>query len=203
MPTDGLNVANSLKLPEVFDVPVLPLREMVIFPRSVLPLTIGRDRSLNAIDAATATSIIATIAQKSGNETDAPPLPSDMFTIGTLCGMGRSLRLPDGTTSLVVQGASRVEVIEWVQATPFLIARVKVLQEPQTQSPALNAMSRAVLSLFEQVVSFDRTLPEESYVYAMNANGPSALADFIGQALNLPLLESQELIELRDPLAFA
>ena len=201
MPTDGLNVANNLKLPEVFDVPVLPLREMVIFPRSVLPLTIGRDRSLNAIDAATATSIIATIAQKSGNETDAPPLPSDMFTIGTLCGMGRSLRLPDGTTSLVVQGASRVEVIEWVQATPFLIARVKVLQEPQTQSPALNAMSRAVLSLFEQVVSFDRTLPEESYVYAMNANGPSALADFIGQALNLPLLESQELIELRDPLA--
>lgn len=201
LPTDGLNATSNLKLPEMFDVPVLPLREMVIFPRSILPLTIGRDRSLNAIEAASGMSIIATIAQKTGHETDAPPLPSDLFTIGTLCGMGRSLRLPDGTTSLVVQGGNRVEVVEWVQATPFLVARVKLVQEPQSQSPALSAMSRAVLSLFEQVVSFDRTLPEESYVYAMNASGPSALADFIAQALNLPLAEAQELLELRDPLA--
>lgn len=200
-PTDGMGSSSYLKsLPEMFDVPVLPLREMVVFPRSVLPLTIGRDRSLNAIEAANVRSMIAIVAQKTGNENDTPPLPSDMYNIGTIAGMGRALRLPDGTTSLLVQGWSRIEVVEWVQATPYLIARVKVIQEAQTQTPAMSAMSRAVLSLFEQVVSLDRTLPEESYVYAMNTHGASALSDYLAQTLNLALEEAQPLLEQRDAL---
>lgn len=185
-------------LPDVFDAPVLPLRDLVVYPRSVIPLTVGRDRSLRALDVARDLGIAVTLAQKSAEVED--PRPSDLYEVGTQVHIGRLLNLPDGSASLIVQGRVRVKVVEWRQATPFLMARVEVLHEPQPQSPAAEALMRAVLTLFENVVGLNERIPEESYVYAMNIHDPGWLADFIAQTLPVNVAAKQTVLEAVDPI---
>ncbi len=185
------------QLPDVFEAPVLPLRDLVVYPRSVMPLTIGRERSLRALDVARSLGMAIAVAQKSVEVED--PRPSDLYEIGTALTIGRVLNLPDGSASLIVQGRARVRVVEWLQATPFLMARVETLHEPQAQSPSAEALMRAVLSLFENVVSLNERIPEESLVYAMNIHEPGWLADFIAQTMPLNVASRQGILEAVDP----
>ncbi|MCS7057259.1 MAG: endopeptidase La [Thermoflexales bacterium] len=190
--------ANS-QLPDVFEAPVLPLRDLVVYPRSVIPLTIGRERSLRALDVARSLGLAVAIAQKSPDAED--PRPSDLYDVGVAVAIGRMLNLPDGSASLIVQGRARVKVVEWLQATPFLMARVEVLHEPQTQSPATEALMRAVLTLFDKVVELNERIPEEAFVYAMNIHEPGWLADFIAQTMPLNVATRQSILEAVDPLS--
>ncbi|MFC1463523.1 MAG: endopeptidase La [Candidatus Brachytrichaceae bacterium NZ_4S206] len=187
------------QLPDVFEAPVLPLRDLVVYPRSVMPLTIGRERSLRALDVARSLGLAVAIAQKSVDVED--PRPSDLYEIGTVVAIGRMLNLPDGSASLIVQGRARVKVVEWLQATPFLMARVEVLHEPQVQSPAAEALMRAVLTLFDNVVGLNERIPEESFVYAMNIHEPGWLADFIAQTMPLNVAARQSILEAVDPVS--
>lgn len=187
------------QLPDVFEAPVLPLRDLVVYPRSVMPLTIGRERSLRALDVARSLGLAVAVAQKSVDVED--PRPSDLYEIGTVVAIGRMLNLPDGSASLIVQGRARVKVVEWLQATPFLMARVEVLHEPQVQSPAAEALMRAVLTLFDNVVGLNERIPEESFVYAMNIHEPGWLADFIAQTMPLNVAARQSILEAVDPVS--
>jgi ATP-dependent Lon protease len=193
------NDASSLDstLPNEFEAPVLPLRETIVFPRAVAPLQVGRDRSLRALDMAAEAGLLVVLAQKNP-DADGEMRPSDLYAIGTVVSVGRTLRMPDGTSSVMVRGRARVRVVEWLQATPYLVARLQVIDEATTKSMVSEAISRATLSLFDEVVSLDTTIPEEAYIYALNIAEPSALADFIAQSLNLSLLEQQEVLELAD-----
>ncbi|MCL4507665.1 MAG: endopeptidase La [Chloroflexi bacterium] len=187
----------SAPLPEVFEAPVVPLRETVVYPRAVMPLSIARERSLRAVESAGEMGLVATIAQKN---IDAPdPRPSDLYATGTACKLGRSLRMPDGTTSLLVRGQSRVRVIDWLQATPFMVARVQVIREQPAKPPSTEALMRAVMSLFERVIKLDRSLPEESFVYAMNVGDPGWLADLIAQTIPLEIAQRQTILEAVEP----
>ncbi len=186
------------ELPEVFELPVLPLRDTVVFPRMVAPLTIGRDRSLRAMEAATAVNTVLTVAQRN---TDAlEPKPSDMYTVGTVADMGRALRMPDGMTSLLVRGRARVHIVEWLQATPFMVARAKLIDDRNAHTPAIEALMRAVLALFEKVVRLNENLPEQAYIYALNVSEPGWLADLIAYTIPLDVEQRQLILETIEPI---
>ena len=178
--------------------PLLPLRDSVVFPHMVTPLFVGRDRSMRAVEEADdhdGRLILA--AQRDPDLTD--PTPSDLYTIGTYASIGRILHMPDGTTSLLVHGERRVEIAEFEQTEPFFRVRANPILDGTDKPPLIKALMRATLALFEQVVQLNRGLPDDAYVYAMNIDDPSWLADMVTQTLDLSLEERQEMLEVVDP----
>jgi ATP-dependent Lon protease len=178
--------------------PLLPLRDMVVFPHMVTPLFVGRDRSMRAIEAASEEDghLIMT-AQRDSDLMD--PTSADLYAFGTYVSIGRTLQMPDGTTSVLVHGERRVEIVEYVETEPYFRVRARPILQPSDKTPPIQALMRAVLAMFEQVVQLNRTLPEDAYIYAMNIHDPSWLADMITQTIDLPLGERQEMLELIDP----
>ncbi len=189
--------AASVQLPEVLDVSVVPLREMLVYPHALVPLSVVRARSLRAVEAAGEHGLILTIAQKNSDAVD--PRPSDLYTIGALGRLGRALRMPDGAANVLVRGLVRVKVLEWLQVTPFITARVQVIHESQQKPPSAEALMRAAMSLFQRIIDLDRSLPEEALVYAMNVNEPGRLADLIAQTIPLDIEQRQAILEAVEP----
>ena len=188
----------AFDLPDVIEAPVLPLRDVVVFPRAVTPMSVGRDRSLRALDVARSTGMVLAIAQRTPEPTD--PRPSDLYEVGALLTIGRTLAMPDGSISLLVQGRARIKVLEWVQATPYLIARAQVLPEVAPQSNVAEALMRVALAQFTRVVGMNTSLPEDAAVYAMNIQEPGWLCDFIAGMLPLGVPARQQLLEALDPV---
>ncbi len=182
----------------VIEAPLLPLRDMVMFPRMVTPLFVGRDRSVEAIEVATEQGEpLITIAQRDADVTE--PGPEDLFTFGTEVDIGRMLRMPDGTISMLSQGLRRVQIVEYVHLEPYIRVRALPIYEVTEKTPLTEALMRAVLALFEKAVQLNRNLPEDVYVFAMNVDEPGWLADLMAQALNLEVAERQEVLETLDP----
>ncbi|NLE44068.1 MAG: endopeptidase La [Chloroflexi bacterium] len=182
----------------IIEGPLLPLRDMVVFPRMVTPLFVGRDRSLAAVEAAQqrGENLIA-VAQRDAELDDVGP--EDVFTVGTEMMIGRTLRMPDGTASVMGQGTRRVQVVEYVHLEPYIRVRALPIPEPTERAPLTEALMRAVLALFEKVVQLNRGLPDETYVFAMNVDRPGWLADLVAQALDLETEGRQEILETIDP----
>jgi ATP-dependent Lon protease len=183
------------------DYPLLPLRDTVVFPGIVTPLIVGRDRSVRAVEAAIEGDNLILVVTQRDPEVQDPGL-DDLYTIGVQMVIGRVLRMPDGTTSILGQGRRRVRVTSLSQSRPYLRCQVEPLEEPDAEgrvSLGTEAMMRAVLSLFEKVVQLSRTLPEDAYVAAMNLREPGPLADLIASLLDLELGERQEMLETLDP----
>ncbi|HEY3289249.1 MAG TPA: endopeptidase La, partial [Anaerolineae bacterium] len=194
---EGVNgAANSL--PEVFDVPVVPMRETLVYPHALMPLSIVRERSLRAVESAGESGFALTVGQKNTDVID--PRPSDLHTIGTVCKLGRALRMPDGTTNLLVRGQARARIVEFLDVSPYMTARVEVIHESKARTPTAEALMRAAMSLFERVIKLDDNLPEEALIYAMNISGPGRLADLIAQTLPLELTQRQVILEAIDPV---
>ena len=182
----------------VIEAPLLPLRDMVMFPRMVTPLFVGRDRSIEAIEVATEQGEpLITIAQRDADVTE--PGPEDLFTFGTEVDIGRMLRMPDGTISMLSQGLRRVQIVEYVHLEPYIRVRALPIYEVTEKTPLTEALMRAVLALFEKAVQLNRNLPEDVYVFAMNVDEPGWLADLMAQALDLEVAERQEVLETLDP----
>jgi len=177
--------------------PILPLRDTVLYPHMVAPLFVGRTPSVRAIHAAMETNQrVVVVAQRDGDIED--PTFDDLFTVGTEVVIGRMLRMPDGTTSIWVQGQRRVRIINRIQEEPFFLASCAPIEETQGKSVTTEALMRAVLALFEKVVQYSRSLPDDAYIAAMNANEPGWLADLIGSILELDIDDRQELLEIAD-----
>lgn len=185
---------------EVIEAPLLPLRDMVVFPRMVTPLFVGRDSSIEAIEETyeLGEPLIA-VAQRNVDVVE--PGPEDLFTLGTEVDVGRMLRLPDGTISMLSQGFRRVQIVEYVHLEPYIRVRALPIYEVTHKTALTEALMRAVLALFEKVVQLNRNLPEDAYVFAMNIDEPGWLADLAAQALNLEVAERQEVLEIIDPAA--
>jgi ATP-dependent Lon protease len=183
---------------EILELPLLPLRDMVMFPRMVTPLFVGRDRSVEAIEVANERAEpLITVAQRDADVLE--PKPEDLFTAGTEVSIGRMLRIPDGTISIMSQGLRRLQVVEYVHLEPYIRVRAVPIYETAERTPLTEALMRAVLALFEKVVQLNRALPEDAYVFAMNVDEPGWLADLMTQALDLPVAERQEVLETIDP----
>ncbi|MHB0856598.1 MAG: endopeptidase La [Anaerolineae bacterium] len=177
--------------------PVLPLRDTVIYPHMVAPLFVGRDRSTKAIEAAMAGNHrLVAMAQR--DEDSQEPTSEDLYEVGTEVVIGRMLRMPDGTTSIWVQGQRRVKVLQYTQMQPFITAEVSPLEETCEEGLSTEALMRAVLALFEKVVQFSRNIPDDAYVAAMNANEPGWLSDLVASILELDVPTRQGLLEMTD-----
>ena len=205
--SSGLGV-DPLEMPELeldqdglITRPVIPLRDMAIYPRMLAPLFVGRDRSLQAANAAGryGNSFIA-VAQQDGDLED--PEVEDLYRIGTDTVIGRALRMPDGTLTLLAQGRQRVEIVEFIQSEPFILVRARPLEEvdPPTASVAIEALMRAVRALFEKCIQLSRTMTEDMTVFALNIEEPGWLADMVASTLRLELPVRQELLEMLDPI---
>jgi len=182
---------------EVIEAPLLPLRDMVMFPRMVTPLFVGRDRSMEAVEVANARGEpLITVAQRDADVLE--PGPEDLFTFGTEVDIGRTLRMPDGTVSILSQGLQRVQIVEYVHLEPYIRVRALPVFETTEKTQLTEALMRAALALFENIVQLNRNLPEEVYVFAMNVDEPGWLADLMAQALDLEVAERQDVLETLD-----
>ena len=180
------------------DLPVVPLINTVLFPHMLTPLFVGRERSVAAVEQAMESDrTILAIAQREQDTEDVGP--GDLFSIGVEAHIQRVLKMPDGSTSIVVQGRRRLRVVEFLEERPMLRAHAEPIYSDEEKTIAVEAMMRAVLSLFEKVVKLSRTLPDDSYIMAMNVDEPGWLADLIASTLPLDVPRRQEILETIDP----
>ncbi len=178
--------------------PFLPLRDVVIFPQMVMPLFVGRQRSLAAIQAAVHNrENIIVSAQRNSEVVD--PAAGDLYAIGTEITIGRTLRMPDDSTSVLGQGQRRVEIVEYIQWDPYIRVKARPIHEPEEWLPQTEPLMRAVLALFEKMVDLNHNLPEDAYAFALNIDEPGWLSDFVAATLTLSLGERQEILEIFDP----
>ncbi len=179
---------------------VLPLRDMVLFPHMVTPLFVGREKSLAAITAANAANqTLIAVTQLEPEEED--PRPDGLHHIGVEVAVGRMLRMPDNSTSVLAQGRRRVEIVSIIRTEPYFVAKARPIYEPTDKPRETEALMRAVLALFEKCVQLNRALPEEAYVFAMNIEEPGWLADLVASTINLELTARQNILEIFDPAA--
>ncbi|MCB0011490.1 MAG: endopeptidase La [Anaerolineales bacterium] len=182
----------------IIECPFIPLRDIVLFPRMVMPLFVGRDRSLAAIQAAKANEEMLIVAAQRDSEV-ADPTVDDIYAVGTEVAIARALRMPDNSTSVLAQGRRRVQILEFTQWNPYIRARARIIPEPRNWQPTVDTLMRAVVALFEKAVDLSRKLPEDAYTFAINIDDPGWLADFIGATLDLPAVARQELLEILEP----
>ncbi|MFZ1399631.1 MAG: endopeptidase La [Candidatus Promineifilaceae bacterium] len=176
----------------------LPLRDIVLFPQMVMPLFVGRERSLAAVKAAIANDENMVVAAQ--RDSDMPdPTASDIFSLGTEITIGKALKMPDNSTSVLAQGRRRVEIVEFTQWEPYIRVKAKVIYEPLDWDRNTEALMRAVLTLFEKTVMLNRNMPEDAYTFAINIDEPGWLADFVASTLNIPIEMRQDVLETFDP----
>ncbi len=178
-------------------VPVLPLRDVVVYPHMVIPLFVGRNKSIQALDMAMdSNKQILLVAQKSA-EVDAPEL-DDVHTMGTLATILQLLKLPDGTLKVLVEGLERAEIIAIDNDGDFSAARVKVAASVSADSRKIDVLSRSLVSLFEQYVKLNKKVPPEILSSLSSIDDPVRLADTIAAHLGLKIAEKQKVLEMLD-----
>jgi len=177
--------------------PVLPLRDSVIYPHMMAPLLVGRKMSLNAVEAAMeGDNCLLAVAQRN-QDIDEPEI-KDLYDEGTEIVISRKLRMPDGTITIWVQGRRRLHVARYEQTQHYIIADASLIQETSELDLSTEALMRAVLDLFDKVLHLGHNIPEDAYVAAVNAEGPGQLADLIGSVLDLSVADRQELLGMAD-----
>jgi ATP-dependent Lon protease len=187
-------------LPDVL--PVLPLRDMVLFPYIILPLSVAREKSIQAVDRSLADNrMLMLVAQRDAATED--PVPEDLHEIGTAASITRMLKLPDGRIRVLVQGIVRARVARLTQTEPFLQARIEQLADTPSSDSALEieALVRSVRSQLEKTVQLGKTISPEVMVIVANLDEPGRLADLVASNLELKLGEAQAVLEELDPVA--
>ncbi len=195
----GMDTAESeIHIPD--ELPILPVRDTVVFPRTIAPLSVGKPRSLHLInDALEGNKIIGLFAIRHERSEVEEPTPDDIYEFGSAAGIAKMLRAPDGTMRLIVQGLQRIRLVEITQSDPYFRAKIEVVPEIiPSEDIELEGIVRHVLSLFERVVNLAPYLPDDLLVFANSVRNPGHLADIIASTLNLKLPERQELLRLND-----
>jgi len=180
-------------------IPVLPLRDVVVYPHMVIPLFVGREKSILALEAAMADNKkILLLAQKNAEVDD--PGQSDLYQIGTLSTILQMLKLPDGTIKVLVEGGDRVMVDSLLETNEYYSAAVKLLEKSSlVDDREAEVLLRSVLNLFDQYVKLNKKVPPEILTSLSGIDDPSRLADTIAAHMSLKLDEKQEILEIQDP----
>ena len=191
--TEQKNNESNAPLPEVL--PILPLRDTVVFPLTAAPLAVGQERSLRLVEhAASGARIIGVVAVRD------PAIergePENVFLIGTTARIQQLLRVPDGTVRLLVQGVERIRITEFVQREPFLAARYELIPETVEQSVEVEALVRQVQSLFQRFVTNSPVLPDELATAVINIEAPLQLAYFVASNLRIEHAERQQFLAM-------
>src|SRR5580704_6139211 len=192
-------VAKQRETNDVRALPVLPVRDTVLFPHAVLPLTVGRESSVQLINSLGEDKTIIVVAQREAR-VDAPQ-PSDLYTVGTSAVVHKVVKMPNQSLFVFAEGLERVRLAEFTQLTPFMSAHYHVLPEGVAPSATseIEALQRNVLTLFQQIVAGSPTLSDELSTVAMNIDEPGRLVDFIASSLpSLSTADKQDALETTD-----
>ena len=183
-------------LPQSTEVPVLPLRDVVVYPHMVIPLFVGREKSIQALDAAMQDNKqILLVAQKSADIDD--PNIDDVHEIGTLATILQLLKLPDGTIKVLVEGSQRARIEGMKESGDFFVAGYQLLSDAAAKDDQeLEILSRSVLSVFDQYVKLNKKVPSEILTSLAGIDEPSRLADTIAAHMSLKLSEKQKILEI-------
>ena len=180
-------------------VPILPLRNTVLFPGVVIPITVGRDKSIRLIrEANNKTKTIGVMSQRDISVED--PGPEDLHRIGTLARILKMLRMPDGNTTVIIQGRQRFELQEVVQREPYLKAQLTPNPDllPDPKNKEFNALISTIKDLALQIIEISPNIPSEAALALRNIESPAFLVNFIASNLNIEVGEKQTLLEIHD-----
>ncbi|HEX9929941.1 MAG TPA: endopeptidase La [Pyrinomonadaceae bacterium] len=183
---------------ERFDIAVLPLQQTTLFPETIIPLTVGRPRSVRAVEASLASEekLLACITIKTEGITGQEAKPTDLYEVGTLVAVKRMMRSDDSTLQLIVQGAERVRVVSWNQEEPFLQANIEVLPDLTIRNhDEVEALKRNVQGMIQQALALLPQVPPEIRMAVMNANDPVQIAYFLGSVMTLGVEHEQKMLE--------
>ena len=192
-PPEG--AAQDGALPEAL--PVLPLKDNVVFPDTLTPLAVGQERSIRLLNDVLGGNRMLVMAASRDPELDEPE-PGDVHAVGVAGVVQRMIKVPDGTLRILVQGTQRVALGDFESTEPYLIARVEPLPDVVKQTPELEALTRNVRTSFSQIIQQVPYLPEELQIAVANIESPTELAHMIAGALRIKTEEKQELLEERD-----
>ncbi len=178
------------------ELPILPLRNTVLFPGVVIPITVGRDKSIKAVnDAYKADKLIGVVAQKDSNVEE--PTISDLEDIGTVAKIVKLIKMPDGGTTIIIQGRKRCKIEEVTTDDPYFKAKIKILNEENLKGDAdFEAMVGSIKDLAGQIVGLSPNLPSEAAIILKNIENPSFLIHFVSSNLNSDIKEKQKLLEI-------
>ncbi|MBI3534897.1 MAG: endopeptidase La [Deltaproteobacteria bacterium] len=181
----------------IIRVPLLPLRDVIIFPHMVVPLFVGREKSINALEECVTKKLeLFLVAQKLA--TTVNPGEKDIFSVGTLGNILQILRLPDNTVKVLIEGKRRARILEYYETDRVIEAVVEEIIPTAVSSVEMEALLRSVKGTFENYVKLNRRIPPEMILSVNNIEDPSRLADLIVAHLNLKLEDKQEILELID-----
>jgi ATP-dependent Lon protease len=183
---------DEVELPS--ELPVLPLKDTVVFPDSVLPLAIGQERSVRLVDDVVAANRLLALVPSKNTEVEQPGW-DDLYEVGTAAVVQKMIRVPDGSLRILVQGIRRIRLIDHLQDEPFLVGRFIEVPDVYEETPETQALAQNVQTLFARLIGLVPYLPEELALAAANVDDPSALCHLVASTLRLKTDEKQQLLE--------
>jgi ATP-dependent Lon protease len=183
-----------VETPKTTIFPVLPLRDIVVFPHMIVPLFVGREKSIAALEEVMKEDKqILLVAQKNASQDD--PGPDDIYRVGTVSSVLQLLKLPDGTVKVLVEGTARADIAGFVDNPRFFQVSASVLDDASTDMREVEALARAVVTQFEQYVKLNKKVPPEVLVSLSQIDDPGKLADTVSAHLSLKISDKQDLLE--------
>ncbi|GIV68476.1 MAG: endopeptidase La [Caldilinea sp.] len=177
------------------ELPVLPLRGVVVYPMMWLPLPIGQERSLRLVEDTLPSNRIIALVTSKDEEID-EPAPDEVYRIGTAAQVHRVLKTPDGTMRLLVQGLERIRLLEFTQEKPYLRARIEIMPESIEEGLEMEALMRAVQELFRRLIELEPQMPDELTIMSINVDDARQLAYLVASSMRLKIEDAQAILEM-------
>ena len=194
--TPEVEDAEETSLIEIPDViPILPLRGVVVYPLTAVPLSIGQPRSVQLVDEAVASHLTIGLVASKDPELE-EPMPDDTYRVGTAAAIHRLFKAPDGTIRLIVQGLERIRILEYVETEPYLKARVEVAPDTVEKTNEIEALRRNIGEGFRQIVSLVPSIPDELMMVTINVEEPRQLLYTVANYVRIDPSDAQEILEL-------
>src|SRR5579875_549764 len=184
---------------DVRKLPMMPIRDMVIFPHMMTPFVVGRESSVRALEEALTGDRKIFLATQHDARID-EPRPDDIYSVGTIGNIVQSVKMPDGNIKVLVEGLERARCVDLNDSDGFFVATVKTYRISIEMKPAVEQLAQRVTSLFEQYVKLQQSLNMETVTAAIRTDEPSKLADTIAANLQLEIQEKQDLLDIFDPI---
>lgn len=197
--SEEIELDTSQKVEEIETLPILPLRNTVLFPGVVIPITVGRDKSLKLIqEVGSSNKILGTIAQKNPKHDN--PKTGQLYGIGTYAQIIKTLEMPDNTTTVILQGKGRFKIENYLSEEPYFIAKVKALPEskPETNDKEYEALLASLKDLTHKIIKLSNNIPSEASLAIRNIENAYFLINFICSSSDLKLNDKQYLLEIND-----
>ncbi|HDN67411.1 MAG TPA: endopeptidase La, partial [Firmicutes bacterium] len=176
------------------EIPILPLRNTVVFPSMAAPLMVSREKSVKLVDdVLSGNKLLGTITQRSPDVEE--PTWKDIYNYGTVAIVHRMIRMPDGSMRILIQGIARFKIKKPLSGKPYLKAEIELLEDIVEKSIEIDALARNVSNQFQRIISLVPNLPDELGVAVANIDDPGRLADLVASDLNISTSEKQEILE--------